>query len=339
MKKSFCAALLTLAACSGGQSSEESAAEPVALVKLAKAEPAQVQSTARLYGTAEAGAAGTAILTAPEEAIVATVAAPAGSVVSRGQLVVRLVASPTARLDIAKATSDARAAEQAYARAQRLRADGLMSNSDVETARAAAESAGATRASLAARSSALDLRSPFAGHVQAISAALGSMVPGGTAVATINAAGDLRARFGIDPTLARRIPPGASIHIVPSAGGIGFTAAIQSVDPTVDAQTRLASLFVRIPATAPVGSGQPLSGDLSLPAGGHAPTIPYAALLDDAGQSYVFVVSDGSAHRRDVTTGATDGRRVEVTRGLKPGEAVVIEGGTALADGMKVRTK
>jgi len=339
MKRSFCVAALALAACSGGKSAEEPAAEPVALVKLAKAEPAQVQATTRLYGTAEPGAAGSAILSAPEEAIVAAIAAPAGSAVSRGQLVVRLVPSPTARLDLAKATSDARAAEQAYARAQRLRADGLMSNADVETARAAAQSARATRASLTSRSGALDLRAPFAGHVQTISAALGSVVAGGMALATLNAAGDLRARFGLDPTLARQIPPGASIRVAPSAGGPSFTATILSVDPTVDAQTRLASLFVRIPAAAPVGTGQPLTGDLSLSTRGSAPTIPYAALLDDAGQAYVFVASGGSAHRREVTIGASDGQHVEIVSGLNPGETVVVEGGTALEDGMKVRTK
>jgi RND family efflux transporter MFP subunit len=339
MKGSFCVAALALAACSGGNSADENTTEPVALVKLAKAEPAQVQATTRLYGTAEAGAAGSAILSAPEEAIVATIASPAGSAVSRGQLVVQWAPRPTARLDVAKAASDARAAQQAYARAQRLRADGLMSNADVETARAAAQSADATRASLAARTGALDLRAPFAGHVQTISTSLGSLVPGGTAVATIMGAGDLRARFGVDPTLVRQIRPGAPLRVAPSAGGSGFTTQILSVDPTVDPQTRLASLFVRIPAAASIGAGEPLTAELLLPSGGNAPAIPYGALLDDAGQAYVFVVSSGKAHRRDVATGASDGQRVEISRGLKPGDAVVVEGGTALEDGMKVRTQ
>lgn len=339
MKKCFGVALLALAACSGGNGSDQPEAEPVALVALARAEPAQVQSTRQIYGTAEAGAAGSVILSAPEEARVAAIATPVGSAVARGQLVVRLLPSPAARLDLVKAASDARAAEQAYARARRLRADGLMSDADVETARAAAQSAGASRASLAARSGALDLRAPFAGHVQTISAALGSLVPGGTPVVTINAAGDLRARFGVDPTLARQIQPGALIRIEPSAGGPSFSAAILSIDSTVDAQTRLASLFVHIPAAAPIGAGQPLTGALSLPTAGRAPTVPYAALLDDAGQAYVFVVSGATAHRRDVTTGASNGQQVEIKRGLKPSESVVIEGGTALADGMKVRTK
>lgn len=339
MKKCFCIALLALAACSGSEGSDQSEPDPVALVKLAPVQSAQIRSTTQLYGTAEAGAAGNAILSAPEEAIVAAIAAPAGSAVLRGQLVVRLTPSPTARLELEKAVSDARGAEQAYARAQRLRADGLMSNGDVETARAAAQSASAAHKSVATRSAGLDLRAPFAGHVQTISAALGSLVPGGTPVATVNAAGDLRARFGVDPALARQVRPGAPIRIEPSAGGPGFTATVLSIDPTVDAQTRLASLFVRIPAAAPIGAGQPLTAELSLPTAGSAPTVPYAALLDDAGQAYVFVVSGGAAHRRDVTTGASNGQQVEITRGLKPGEAVVIEGGTAVADGMKVRTK
>jgi multidrug efflux pump subunit AcrA (membrane-fusion protein) len=67
--------------------------------------------------------------------------------------------------------------------------------------------------------------------------------------------------------------------------------------------------------------------------------IPYAALLDDAGQPFVFVVVKGTAHRRDIVTGPSDGRIVAVTKGLSPGERVVVEGGTALDDGMKVRLK
>ncbi|NNM77738.1 efflux RND transporter periplasmic adaptor subunit [Sphingomonas sp. ID1715] len=339
MKTSICAAALALAACSSGQSATENTAEPVALVKLAAASPASVQSSVALYGTAEAGAAGSAILSAPTEAVVAAIVAPTGSAVSRGQLVVRLAPSAAARLDLVKAASDARAAQLAYERAQRLRADGLVSNAEVDTARATAQAATATRASLAARSGALELRAPIAGHVQTVSATLGSLVPAGTSVATIMAGGDLRGRFGVDPALVRQIRPGTGIRVAPSAGGPSFAATVLSVDPTVDAQTRLASLFVRIPAAAAIGAGQPLTGQLALAAGDGAPTVPYAALLDDAGQAYVFIVSGGKAHRRNVTPGPSDGERVVISRGLKSGEQVVVEGGTALDDGMKVRTR
>jgi multidrug efflux pump subunit AcrA (membrane-fusion protein) len=50
-------------------------------------------------------------------------------------------------------------------------------------------------------------------------------------------------------------------------------------------------------------------------------------------------VSGGKAHRRNVTQGPSDGERVVIANGLKSGEHVIVEGGTALDDGMKVRTQ
>ncbi|PTS90786.1 efflux RND transporter periplasmic adaptor subunit, partial [Sphingomonas sp. HMWF008] len=64
-----------------------------------------------------------------------------------------------------------------------------------------------------------------------------------------------------------------------------------------------------------------------------------AALLDDGGQAYVYVVTGGVAHRRDITVGAPRGDRVAVSGAVLAGEAVVVAGGTAVEDGMKVRTK
>jgi membrane fusion protein (multidrug efflux system) len=331
-------ALLALAACSGN-AAEEKAPEPVALVTLATAEPAQVQERVQLYGTADPGTAGSAILSSPQEAIVTAIEAPAGSAVDRGQVVVRLAPSPTARLDLVRAESDARAAQLAFARAQRLRADGLVSNAEVETARAAAQSATATRASLATRNAALALRSPVAGHVETIAAGAGSLVAAGAPVATIVKSGDLRARFGVDPALARRIGRGAAVRVTPSGGGNGFSVPVLAVDPFVDPQTRLASVFVRLPSAARIGAGEPLTGEIVIAGSSNAPTIPYAALLDEGGQSYVYVAAKGIAHRRDVTVGPTNGDRIAVLNGLRPGELVVVQGGTALEDGMKVRIK
>lgn len=331
-------AILALAACSGGEQPENAVA-PSAMVSIATAEAAPVRASVRIYGTADAGASGTLILSAPEEAIVASIDAPIGSAVAAGQIVVRLAPGPSARLEAARAATEARAARLAYARAQRLRADGLVGNAEVESARAAAQSASATLASLAQRAAGLALRAPAAGHVAAISASLGALVPAGTPVVSIVGAGGLRARFGVDPALARRIPPGASVRISPSGGGTAFTVPVLSVDPAVDPATRLAAVFVRLPTGAGVGAGEPLTGEIALSSPVGAPTVPYAALLDEGGQAYVFVIARGVAHRRDVLVGPSDGRRVVIQSGVRPGEAVVVEGGTAVEDGMRVRTR
>jgi RND family efflux transporter MFP subunit len=331
-------ALVVLAACSGA-APPDNAAQPSALVGVATAQPAPVQASVRIFGTADAGASGTITLSAPEEAIVSAIDAPIGSAMARGQVVARLAPGPTARLEAARAETDARAAQFAFARAQRLRADGLVGNAEVETARAAAQSAAAARANIALRTAGLVLRAPAAGHVATVSTSPGSLVPAGTPIASIVAAGDLRARFGVDPALARGLQRGAAVRITPSGGGGTFTVPILSVDPAVDPQTRLASIFVRLPAAAGIGAGEPLTGELAVTSTGNALTVPYPALLDEAGQPFVYVVAGGVAHRRNVAVGPSDGQRVVIASGLRAGETVVVAGGTAVEDGMRVRTR
>ena len=333
----FAAALLVVGCSAGGD--EESERKPVALVKLAPVQIGTVTERVTLYGAADVGASAERTLTAPTEAVLARIDAPVGSQVGQGQVVVRLRLSPVSRLELAKAASDAAAADSAYARAKRLRNDGLVSNAEVDAARAVAQGADATLHSLRQRNASLVMRAPVAGTVSTLASSQGDVVAAGTAVAKITPVGNSRVRFGVDPASARRITPGTVVQVLPSGDHAGFAVAVTMVDPVVDPQTRLASIYAPLPGSARIGAGEPLKGELDIGASAAAPMVPYAALLDDGGQPYVFVVSGGVAHRRDVGVGSESGDRIAVTRGLRSGELVVIEGGTALQDGMKVRTR
>jgi RND family efflux transporter MFP subunit len=328
---------LLLAACGkGGDASDANASdEPIAEVRVATAVLGSANGAITAYGATEAGPGATRSLVAPAEAIVDAVLAPTGTAVGVGQAVVSLRPSRTSRLDTAKAQSDVRAANAAYARAVRLRKDGLASDAEVETARAAAASARAAVANTGIGGG-LTLRAPAAGTVQGLTAKPGDQLPGGTTVATIVGRGDLRARFGVDPVVAPRIHPGTTAQIQ-LAGGTPITVPIVGVDPSVDATTRLASVFVQVPSGLSLAAGEPLRATVQVGASSQGITIPYAALLDDGGRSYVFVVQKGVAKRVDVSPGNSAGDSVQILRGLRPGDQVVTEGGTALDDGMKVK--
>ncbi len=255
-----------------------------------------------------------------------------------GQVIAVLTPTPTTRLDAAKANSDAAAAKLALARAQRLRADGLMSDADVETARTAAATAAATQAAVSARAGSLTIRAPAAGTVQALTARPGDIIAAGVAVATLATKGEARARFGIDPVLAAQIRPGQPLQIAHPGGEAPLAAVVAGVDPQVDATTRLASVFARFAVGTSVGPGEALSA--VLPIGAQTLSgvvVPYAALLDDGGRSYVFVVKGGVARSRTVVPGNSAGDSIVIASGVAPGERVVVAGGTALTDGMKVR--
>ncbi|HYZ47347.1 MAG TPA: efflux RND transporter periplasmic adaptor subunit, partial [Sphingomonas sp.] len=132
------APLALLAACSGGAAEEGEPPAPTATVRTATATLGATSDTVSAYGLAEAGPGGQHALTVQTEARLAEIIAPTGTAVRAGQVVAVLRPTPASQLDVAKANSDAAAANAALARAQRLRADGLVSDADVETARAAA---------------------------------------------------------------------------------------------------------------------------------------------------------------------------------------------------------
>lgn len=332
--------LLLLAGCGSGASDEEKAPEASALVRTAPAALSAVRDDLTVYGAAEPAPGGERALVSPSEAVVATVNAISGTTVRAGQAILTLRASPATGIEAARSNAEAAAATAAYARATRLRADGLVSDADVETARAAMAAA---RAAISVRRVGVDglvLRAPIAGVVQGLAAKPGDQIAAGASIGSIVSHGDMRARFGVDPAVAQRIHVAQPISISAIARGVPIASRVDGVDPLVDATTRLASVYARVPAGALVSPGEPLRGTITVSGSGSASvvTIPYAALLDDGGRSYVFVVRNGVARSRDVSPGNSAGDRIEIVKGLASGEQVVTEGGTALEDGMKVRT-
>lgn len=328
--------LVLLGACSGGTADAEKKPEPTAQVHIALATIGSSSDDISVYGTSEAGPGGARTVIAPAEAIVATINAPTGTAVRAGQVVVTLRPSPATRTEIAKNASDVATASAAYQRAVRMRADGLVSNADVETARGALATASATSRNLGIRGGMATVRAPGPGTVQGLTVKPGDQIAAGATIASIGAVGDLRARFGVDPAVAHRIYPGQPIKIALIDGSHSATVTVVGVDPQVDPATRLASVYAKVPAGVGIGAGEPLRAMLSVGASSTGVSIPYAALLDDGGKSYVFVVKGGVAKATDVSPGNSSGDRIQILKGLNPGDKVVTEGGTALEDGMKV---
>ena len=333
-------ALLLMTGCSGTAPTDNATAAadaPVAEVRVAAAQFGSGSDSITAYGATEAGPGATRSIVAPAEAIIGGVLAPTGTAVGAGQAIVTLRPSRMSRIEIARAVSESQVANAAYARARRLRHDGLVSDADVEIARAAAATARATASNLGVGGNGATLRAPVAGTVQGLTAKPGDQVAAGTSLATIAGRGDIRARFGVDPAIAPRIHAGQTAQITLVAGGMPITAPIVGVDPAADPTTRLASVFVRMPGGASLAPGQPLRATVQVGATASGLTIPYAALLDDGGRSYVFVVRQGVAKSVDVSPGNSRGDMIQIVKGLQPGDQVVVEGGTALEDGMKVR--
>ena len=67
--------------------------------------------------------------------------------------------------------------------------------------------------------------------------------------------------------------------------------------------------------------------------------VPAEAILAEDTEEAVFVIDEGVARRRPVTTGLNSDGRIEVLSGLSPGERVVVVGQSGLKDGSPVNVR
>ena len=65
--------------------------------------------------------------------------------------------------------------------------------------------------------------------------------------------------------------------------------------------------------------------------------VPRAAVLEDKGQFYVYLLNDGTIKRREITLGIASASKYEVLNGLAINERVAVPGDEPLRDGMSVR--
>jgi hypothetical protein len=100
-------------------------------------------------------------------------------------------------------------------------------------------------------------------------------------------------------------------------------------DPRLQSTGVLA--LVTGPAALELGSGTVAPATISEGGGGEGVVIPRAALLRNAGQTFVYIRRDaGDFERRPVPAGLTDANGLFVTSGFKVGEPVVTAGAAQL---------
>ena len=66
---------------------------------------------------------------------------------------------------------------------------------------------------------------------------------------------------------------------------------------------------------------------------------PLFALVDKGGERMLFVEKDGVVHARTVSIGVIEGDRVQITKGLEPGDNLIVTGQKEVEEGMKVQVK
>lgn len=180
------------------------------------------------------------------------------------------------------------------------------------------------------------LSAPFAGRVRERHATPGQYLAAGAPVVTIVKVHPLRLRLSIPEREAASVRVGQAVRVRLEGDPAPYEGRVARVSPAIEETSRTLSIEAEVAnPTGVLRPGAFANAEVVTEASETAILVPAAALVSFAGVERVFVVKDGKAAERRVTTGRRDGGRVEVVKGLAAGEPVVVNPGN-LVDGETV---
>lgn len=261
-----------------------------------------------------------------------------GAAVKAGQQLFEIESSGMAdnnmNVKFQEASARYNAAKAAFERKQQLAEDKIVSQSDLETARAEYASAKAAYDNLKGNFSQRGavVRAPISGYIQRINVSNGGFVEAGRSVVTVSQNRDLLIRAELQPRYYAclkniagvniRIPSDEHIYTLEELGG-----SLVSYGRATDADCPLVPVTFRVRNNGNLLSGSFVTLYISTQTVQEVITVPNESVVEEMGNYFVFVkVCDGEYEKRLVTLGATDGRRTEVVAGVQAGDIVVGRG-------------
>ncbi|MGA8048667.1 MAG: efflux RND transporter periplasmic adaptor subunit [Burkholderiales bacterium] len=216
--------------------------------------------------------------------------------------------------------------------------DSTQSTYDVARARL-----GAAEADLAVARKALGdavLLAPISGIVSQRLAQPGERVPVDARILTIVDLSRLQLEAAVPASEIGRVKVGQPVSFrVDGFGAREFAGRIERINPSTIAGSRSINVYAVI--DNPEGSlrgGLFAQGGLTLERVEGALVIPAAALREELGQRFVYLLADGVVRKRQVKTGPADqAGRVQVLAGLERGDRVVTSDLGALREGAPAR--
>lgn len=319
-------------------------------VSVAMPEQTSVAQTLRLSGSLSAEKS--ARLSPRVDGLVAQVAVDAGSRVTQGDVLLHLDSAIATheQSEATAATSEAQAAmaeaRRLLGEAERLRGQNHISATEVAGRKAnLALATAAFNAALAREKTAAErlqrhqLPAPFDGVVSAKMTEVGEWVSRGTPVLELVAIDQVRLDVMAPQERFADISKNTAVTVISDAlPAVRLTGRITALVPVSDAAR---AFLVRVvvddnKVTLLPGTSATALFDLASEQQSGL-LVPRDALLrhPDGGQS-LFVVSNGRAERRIVSTGREGDQGVVILSGIDAGEAVVIRGNEVLRDGQAV---
>ena len=185
-----------------------------------------------------------------------------------------------------------------------------------------------------------EIRVPFGGTIGFRNVSIGSYLQPNTSIGHLTDQNELKVEFSIPEKYASAALVGKKILFQTEISDQKHEATVYAVEPKVDVATRTvlvrgkykntknslkSGMFVRLTLVTEVASGVIL--------------IPTEAIVPEMDGKKVWVVSDGKAQSRTVTTGFRTNNNIEILSGLEIGDSVMVTGLMQVREGSGIRVE
>jgi RND family efflux transporter MFP subunit len=274
-----------------------------------------------------------------------------GAIVRKGDVLMQLdpqdlkLAASQAQASLRAAETNRDLASSDYKRYQELRAKNFVSQSVLDSKRAALRAAqaeaDAARAAFRGQSNQAgyaSLVSDIDGVVTGIDAEVGQVVNAGTPVVRVARTDQMEVVIGIPEDRVGDLRKVSSVTVrMWAKPDVAIPGRVREVSPVADPATRTYTAKVAIPPSPDVRLGMTAAVHIASKNGGGGLRAPLTALHHQKGVTSVWIVENGAVRLVPVQVVGQAGNDVLLGDGVRPGQTIVTAGVNQLRPGQKVR--
>ncbi len=249
-----------------------------------------------------------------------------GQYVSKGTVLVKLYDADL-RAQLPKLSTQKQLAQRTLERNRQLLAKGGVAQQQVDVDASTVEGFDADIAYIQAQIQRTEVRAPFSGTIGLRNVSEGTVVSPTTVIASIQQTNPLKMDFSVPEKYSDLLKLGDPVQFTVASDQITHTGRVYAIEPKVDLTTRTIKLRAQI--SNPKGQlhpGQFAQVRLKLSETPEAMMVPSQAIVPSARDKKVIVSRNGKAEFVTVETGLRSANKVQIIKGIQPGDTIITSG-------------
>ncbi len=319
------------------QSTKDQRMRPKPLVVTEKVKLSEMSSSIELNGSVEATRV--ARLASPAEGPVCDCNLREGDPVKEGEKVLSIGRKKATEALLMSAKQEEKAEELELSRIEQLVESGAIPKDQLDLAQTKYRRAMAQREKARESWGDYEVTAPWDGIISKVLVADGNYVVPRTVMVEIFDPKSLVVRSAVPEAQSQELRLGMEVAVKLDAyNGKTFRGKLSRIYPELDRRMRTRTAEVEVLDTVDLVPGMFARLKLTLKSEQEAIAVPSdAVIVTPKGLRVAYVVEDGKAKERKITTGIEGDGKIQILSGINAGDRIVVAGNEKLKDGIEIR--